>query len=380
MSIGAGRPAGRSPIAFTSVWHLANHDIKAVFLPFGADVGDISILNDEFKHSPRTLLHIAAELREAGVSPVEIFRRLEISAAELLVHDRWLPRALCFALGEEASTVSNDPFFGSRIGERYEFDELGLWGETIARSETVRDACSVAARGIELLHEGTDLRLLPKGQYLQLRFAFRGRARINPRQHIIGTLAVLRKIALLGNTPDAIKVRFSIPYSPGAECLEKTHGSYLEFGCDHDAVLIDRDISGFRLDKGEAIQRTTSELPKTAEDVGALIRQLLPYGRANIQTVAGRLDVSKRTLQRRMKEWGFAFEELLDEIRRTEALDLVCSGERSAIEISFLLGYSDPAHFTRAFRRWTGVSPREYARQRASVRFEKQVDLFSDAR
>jgi AraC-like DNA-binding protein len=82
---------------------------------------------------------------------------------------------------------------------------------------------------------------------------------------------------------------------------------------------------------------------------------------ANSQ-VAAHLRVSPRTVQRRLRAWGFSFEEILDDVRRTEALRHVILGENSAIEIAFLLGYSDPAHFTRAFRRWTGMAPRDYAR------------------
>ena len=101
---------------------------------------------------------------------------------------------------------------------------------------------------------------------------------------------------------------------------------------------------------------------ETVDVISPLVRQLLPYGQANIRTIAAHQNVNKRTLQRRLKEWGFTFGEILDDIRRAEAERFVRSREHSATEIAFLLGYSDPAHFTRAFRRWTGMSPREYAR------------------
>jgi AraC-like DNA-binding protein len=101
---------------------------------------------------------------------------------------------------------------------------------------------------------------------------------------------------------------------------------------------------------------------ETAEAIGALLKQLLPYRRASIDTVARHLRVSQRTVQRRLREWGFSFEEILDDIRRTEAIRNIISGENSAAEIASLLGYSDAAHFTRAFRRWTGMAPRDHAR------------------
>ncbi|MCT8972538.1 helix-turn-helix transcriptional regulator [Microbaculum marinisediminis] len=319
--------------------------------------------NDDFAHNPITLLHIASELRKRGISPVEIFRRAGLSPARLLDGDRWIPRALCFALGQEVAAVSGDPFFASRIGKSFQLAEFGVWGQTIESAETVADAFSVAIKGVGLLHRGSSLQVLVSRDEAQLKFAYRGRLGADPRQHLMGTLAVLRKIALLANVPEAVGVHFSIPYSIGADCLEETHGERLTFGCDTDAIVVDRELLGMRLDvPAEPNGRGADEPPETAEQVGALIRKLLPYERANLPTVAAKLNVSKRTLQRRLRNWGFAFEEILDDTRRTEALKLVRSREHSAIEIAFLLGYSDAAHFTRAFRRWTGMSPREYSR------------------
>jgi AraC-like DNA-binding protein len=54
------------------------------------------------------------------------------------------------------------------------------------------------------------------------------------------------------------------------------------------------------------------------------------------------------------------FEELVDEYRRDRACRLLTRADHSILEIAYSLGYSDPAHFTRAFKRWTGGSPRSY--------------------
>lgn len=73
-----------------------------------------------------------------------------------------------------------------------------------------------------------------------------------------------------------------------------------------------------------------------------------------------RLNISARTLQRRLNDWGISFEELVDEYRRERALKLLLHVDRSILEVAYSLGYSDPAHSTRAFRRWTGMSPKSY--------------------
>ncbi len=100
---------------------------------------------------------------------------------------------------------------------------------------------------------------------------------------------------------------------------------------------------------------------ETATSLGALLREQLPYGNVTVERVSALLRMSTRTLQRRLRDWGFAFEEIVDDVRRVEAVRRVVTGDGSSMEIAFMLGYSDQAHFTRAFRRWTGMAPRDYA-------------------
>ncbi|MCB1496854.1 MAG: helix-turn-helix domain-containing protein [Bauldia sp.] len=314
---------------------------------------------DDFAHNPRTLLHIAGALRNRGVSPLELFRRVGVPPSALLDANGWVPRQLCFALSEEAGIVSGDRFLISKIGASFELVDFGPWGRTIAGARSVGEACAVAANNVELLHQGSALRFFTFARHAELRFEYHGRLGASPHQHLLGSMVFLRKIALLAKVPEAVSVRLSIPYSHGAECLEETCGPRLEFGCDYDSIVIDRSILDASI--GD-VGPNPIEVAETAEATGALLKRLLPYGRANLETVAAHLRVSARTVQRRLRDWGFSFEEILDDVRRTEATRHVISGENSAIEIAFLLGYSDPAHFTRAFRRWTGMPPRDYAR------------------
>lgn len=321
------------------------------------------MIQDEFFHNPITLFHIASELRTRGVSPLDLFKRLSLSPAELLGNHVWLPRALCFQLGDEAAKAIGDSFFGRRVGESHRLDDFGLWGQTILQAQSVRDACIAACCGVELLHQGTDLQLLDNNSRAELRFAYRGRLHNDPRQHVVGTLAVLRKIALLAGKPEAVAVHFSIPYERSAGSLEESHGSRLEFGCAHDAIVIDRDILDLPLGKSAVIRRGNASTHfETALDVEATIMELLPYRRATIDGVAARQGVSRRTLQRCLGDIGFTFEEILDETRRLEALKALRTCQKPIGEIAFLLGYADAAHFTRAFRRWTGQTPRAYYR------------------
>ena len=85
---------------------------------------------------------------------------------------------------------------------------------------------------------------------------------------------------------------------------------------------------------------------------------MLHTGGANIDAVARKLGVSRQTLFRKLKGEGVTFEKILDEMRYRLALQCLQRENISVNETAYRVGFSDPAAFSRAFKRWTGSSPR----------------------
>ena len=94
--------------------------------------------------------------------------------------------------------------------------------------------------------------------------------------------------------------------------------------------------------------------------VRSWIIQQLPDGAPNQETVANALHLSLRSLQRRLRDEDVTFRDLLEGTRRELAMQYIREAHRSIGEITYLLGFSEPSNFTRAFKRWTGMSPVEY--------------------
>ena len=88
--------------------------------------------------------------------------------------------------------------------------------------------------------------------------------------------------------------------------------------------------------------------------------QELPSGHICEENIAEDLYMSQRSLQRRLREEGTTYKELLNETRRDLAAQYIKVSGVSINEITYLLGFSEPSNFSRAFKRWTGVSPSEY--------------------
>ena len=99
---------------------------------------------------------------------------------------------------------------------------------------------------------------------------------------------------------------------------------------------------------------------RVTTDVRRLLSQLLPAGQVTIELMATRLNRSVSTLQRELRDEGTTFTEVLDQTRRLAAQGYLAEQAISLSEIAYLLGFSDESSFSRAFRRWTGLTPNQF--------------------
>jgi AraC-like DNA-binding protein len=97
--------------------------------------------------------------------------------------------------------------------------------------------------------------------------------------------------------------------------------------------------------------------------VTEIVVRLLPDGPPDVASVAKVMGVSVRTLQRRLLAAGLTFVGIVARARLDVARRLLDDPARKVIDVALDLGYSDHAHFTRAFGRWTGLAPRDFRRR-----------------
>lgn len=96
----------------------------------------------------------------------------------------------------------------------------------------------------------------------------------------------------------------------------------------------------------------------------AIVRAQLHGGYPEIAAVARSSGLSVRTLQRRLSQEGWTFSRLVTAVRQKAACELLSDPEREQIQVSLSLGYSDTANFSRAFKKWTGITPSAYRHAR----------------
>jgi AraC-like DNA-binding protein len=126
-----------------------------------------------------------------------------------------------------------------------------------------------------------------------------------------------------------------------------------------------RDPALFQLlnQQAEALLKVLPDGPDGFdEQVRDYLRRALPEGTPTLEKLAAAVNMSARTVHRRLEERGLNFRTLLQQTRIQLARQYLDEGRISLGEIALMLGYSEQSAFTRAFRTWTGMSPKQYQR------------------
>jgi AraC-like DNA-binding protein len=152
---------------------------------------------------------------------------------------------------------------------------------------------------------------------------------------------------------------------------ERIYGAPVTFDADWNAVQLDekwmtykialqpRYVFGILGEHADALLKSLEDSKSTRGRVESLLMPILHKGDANMDAIAGKMGLSRQTLFRQLKAEGTTFEKVLDELRHQLALQYLRGRKASVNETAYLVGFSEPAAFSRAFKRWTGTSPRE---------------------
>jgi len=187
---------------------------------------------------------------------------------------------------------------------------------------------------------------------------------------LVSLVAFLRGVA--GQDFAPVAVRLPYPATARTPALEKFFGATVrhdagEVSLEFATEVLDRPLPGadpvlaayLRKQVEEVVQKIDSP-NSVSQECARRIAERLGAGEPSQAVIAKQMGMSERTLQRRLQSESSTFNELLEQARRTFACSYLADRKLAAYEVSFLLGYSEPATFFRAFKRWTGKTPLEY--------------------
>lgn len=290
------------------------------------------------------------------------------------------PVARWKALLDRAAARLDDPLLGLHLGQRVTPAHFGLMGYVLLACENLAAALQRLREFERLFYDVSPLRVRSEHGHLVLEWGTEaGRPGPLVDEAAITALVTLARdiTAAAGMAPASIDFVNPAPADRGPH--ERILGCPVRFDRPCTRVRIPLKwltmplrhpdpqlLSLLREQAAEQLKR----LPPRGE-LGAAIRALIPEllqkGRADAAAAAERLHMSSRSLHRRLAAEGQSFRELRDECLHQLACDHLADRRLQLAEIAQLLGYSEQSAFTRAFRRWSGQSPRRYRSTLASA-------------
>jgi AraC-like DNA-binding protein len=132
---------------------------------------------------------------------------------------------------------------------------------------------------------------------------------------------------------------------------------------DTENSRADPDLFGVLADHARILGQRVPDEPLPVREARRVIVELLGHAAPSLEAVARQLAMSSRTLQRRLRDHGVSYADLLDRTRASAAKSYLTDQQISVAEVAFMVGFAEQSSFTHAFRRWTGQSPNEYRKQ-----------------
>lgn len=305
---------------------------------------------------------------------VEVFlHSLDVDPAWARSPDTRIPIETYLRIQDEAAVFVSDPCFGLHVGE---FAEAGSWsilGYMMMNCKNVGDAFEKSARYSRIIGNLIEVRIEQKLNKSKIVFVAAPHAPEMSR-HCFDT-ALSTSIHMIRNFTGVdmrpLEVSFTYPKPKSRSEYERIFQCPILFGQKENSFTI--DLEAFNTPILMANPGLLEHFEKYAHDFLADIDRQKEHTQAvtriiiaclddealSIEKVAQKMSISVRTLQKRLDEEGVIFSDLLKDIRQRLAQKYL--RENFSVEqITYLLGFSEPSAFRKAFKKWSGMTPREY--------------------
>lgn len=328
-------------------------------------------------NGPTALAMTVAPLRDAlegtGADFATLARRAGLDPDLLTRTNARYPSARVQRLWAMAAESTGDPLLGLRAGSLVRPGVFHALGLGILSSGSVFEALRRTERYSGVVSTNGRFALVEEHGHVAL-VGRPGSATVVPAPQWLDALVVslCRMLALCaGQAATPVKVRLTHPGREHADAYRKALHCAIEFEAETVALVFDAALAAQPVHTGnselaaEADRIAARYLEGLAPDtvatrVRALLVKAMPSGGLDQDGIARALNQSPSTLQRRLRREGTSYQSLLDTTRRELALQYLREREHSLADVAFLLGFTDQSNFTRAFRRWTGKTPRQF--------------------
>jgi AraC-like DNA-binding protein len=311
-------------------------------------------LLEEYGHDPAPLFH------DVGLNP-NLYNNPDARMSYEIADNLW----------RKTSDLIDDPCFGLRAVKHWHPSLYGALGYAWLASSSLRTGFNRFDRYVHIVSEFLDFQLEETNKGFLVTFI--------PKPFIMdipgradATLAIFIRMCRINAGEEFNPLQVTLAHEEHS--CSGQHFAYfrcpIEFNADTYSFTLPLETMDKQLDGSNPQlallndQLMIRALAKLSRDnieqrVKASIIEQLPSGDVSQEKVADALHMSVRNLQRKLKNMNTTFRELLDEIRSDLAKKYVTTSEANINEITFLLGFSESSSFSRAYKRWHGLTPSE---------------------
>jgi len=323
---------------------------------------------------PWALAHAAVA---RGAEPAALWSRLGLARDKPPALELHLPVRTLFALWEQSMVALRDPSFPLQVGSSSRIEDLEVFGflaltsqtlgEAYTRTASVRKLWATGARWeLDVDAEGTRLTWYGWPRERELAIG----QRCASEATAVDMMSAIRQI--VGRFVPALSVSMPHARFRAAEALERFFGATIRWEAPQLAIALPAGVvewpvaqfnsrlrDYFQLQCDAMMSHFGDDAPLTAQ-----VRKLLALGMdgrvPTLEQIARSTAMSTRSLQRKLAEEGSSLQAMVDEVRAELAKRYLARPGVSASEVSYLVGFADTSAFFKAFKRWTGVTPKSF--------------------
>jgi len=320
-------------------------------------------------------------IQQAGSQGADLGKLLSLtgkSAEELGAKECRLGAEVYNTVVEKVVQETGDEFFGMHAAETMNLSAAGLVIQIVQSSENVRQALEYCCEFSNLGCSALPATLVEKQDYYYYTFtpdpSWLLQHPLSVRQTLEGYLAfMVREFrSLTHSRKSPVKTLLTFPAPKNRLEPERILGCPVAYDCDVNAVVLEKshveekvttnDYDLLNVLINHAYQKLAEFEASSGfyETVKRSVINMVKPDFPTLDEVAGHLNMSTRSLQRKLKEEGYSYKEVLEELKKDFAIGYLHKPELSIGQIAYLLNYAEPSAFIRSFKRWTGQTPNSY--------------------
>jgi AraC-like DNA-binding protein len=325
-----------------------------------------------------TLTSFAAVIARAtesyAIDSTALFTQANLDVEALKNPNARYPDTHLGKLMQLATESSNDPGFGLVVARHVTPTTLHALGFSLLASESLQAAFLRLVRYYRIVSDAIAIEFDKTKSDYRLSVSFENdNTGVLPAEFVDASMATLLVICrwLKGEDYAPLRVYLVRPTPKNPEVFDAYFRAKIDYGAEYNALIFDKTSVNMELPTGNAelayqndkiVSDYLARFDNTrlSERVRTIFIERLVTGKFSEEQIADQLNLSLRSLQRRLRDEQTSYQQLLDETRLELALQYINRTSLSVAQIAPLLGFSDSSNFNRAFKRWLGISPSKY--------------------